>query len=51
MLAAREEFELGLDLKSDCKSLKEVVLKLFSAGIKAANYARCDKRRTKCGAK
>ena len=34
VLAAREEFELGLDLKSDCKSLKEVVLKLFSAGIK-----------------
>ena len=34
VLAAREEFELGLDLKSDCKSLKEVVLKLFSSGIK-----------------
>ena len=34
VLAAREEFELGLDLKSDCKSLKEVALKLFSAGIK-----------------
>jgi len=33
VLAAREEFELGLDLKSDCKSLKEVVLKLLSAGI------------------
>ena len=34
VLAAREEFELGLDLKSDCKSLKEVILKLLSAGIK-----------------
>ena len=34
VLATREEFELGLDLKSDCKSLKEVVLKLLSAGIK-----------------
>ncbi|WP_172129653.1 hydrogenase expression/formation protein HypE [Campylobacter sp. RM16192] len=34
VLANREELSLGGDLKSDCKSLKEIVKELFNAGIK-----------------
>ncbi len=34
VLANREELSLGGDLKSDCKSLKEIVEELFNAGIK-----------------
>lgn len=34
VLAKREEFELSSDLKSDCKSLKSVVMELLKAGIK-----------------
>ncbi|WP_260953136.1 hydrogenase expression/formation protein HypE [Campylobacter sp. RM16187] len=34
VLANREELSLGGNLKSDCKSLKEIVEELFNAGIK-----------------